>query len=143
MKQSDDVFAKSYLVDSGPLIAAIDRSDEHHPWAARLLPQLDGRLITWEGVVTEVAHRLCNADAALGALGAMLYRMEIAPALPFHGEAIIDLMRAFSPQMDFVDACLVSFARRNPGALVVTTDTRDFSTYRVPFLSPQGLFADR
>jgi len=28
------------------------------------------------------------------------------------------------------------------GPLVAATDTRDFSTYRIPFASPEGLFAD-
>jgi predicted nucleic acid-binding protein len=46
----------------------------------------------------------------------------------------------FSPEMDLADGCLVTLSRRMH-ALVVTTDDRDFSIYRVPYLSPRGLYA--
>jgi hypothetical protein len=45
--------------------------------------------------------------------------------------------------MDLADGCLVALAARDADAVVLTTDTRDFSTYRVPFASPAGLFAEK
>ena len=44
--------------------------------------------------------------------------------------------------MDLADGCLVALAARDTEAGVLTTDTRDFSTYRIPFASPEGLFAE-
>jgi hypothetical protein len=43
--------------------------------------------------------------------------------------------------MDLADGCLVALAARDAEAVVLTTDTRDFASYRVPFASPEGLFA--
>jgi predicted nucleic acid-binding protein len=45
--------------------------------------------------------------------------------------------------MDLADGCLVALAARDADAVVLTTDTRDFSTYRIPFASPEGLFAGK
>jgi predicted nucleic acid-binding protein len=42
--------------------------------------------------------------------------------------------------MDFADACAVVLARSREGAFVLTTDSRDFSAYRVPFAAPEGVF---
>jgi hypothetical protein len=35
----------------------------------------------------------------------------------------------------------VALAARDSDAVVLTTDTLDFATYRVQFASPEGLFA--
>lgn len=43
--------------------------------------------------------------------------------------------------MDFADACLLEVFEANEHGVIVTTDTRDFSAYRVPFVSPLGFFA--
>jgi predicted nucleic acid-binding protein len=58
-------------------------------------------------------------------------RQNERPAQPFR----------YAPRMDLADGCLVVLAARDADAVVLTTDTRDFSTYRVPFASPEGLFA--
>lgn len=49
-------------------------------------------------------------------------------------------MKRYAPEMDYADACAVLLARRHKGAVVLTTDHRDFSIYRVPFVSPKGEF---
>ena len=58
---------------------------------------------------------------------------------PAPGEALA-LMCDYAPAMDYADACAVLLARKYRGAVVLTTDHRDFSIYRVPFVSPQGEF---
>lgn len=54
--------------------------------------------------------------------------------------SVLELMIQYAPQMDYADACAVLLARDSKGAIVVTTDHRDFSMFRVPFISPQGRF---
>lgn len=140
MIESVDVSARTLLFDAGPLVAALDRSDEHHRWAKRTLPKLRGRAITCEACVTEALHLLENAPRAIAALRRFLERMEIVPVLPTEFTAVFDELETFAPAMDLADGCLVNLQRRIPASIVVTTDHRDFATYRVPFLSPIGLF---
>jgi len=130
------------IIDAGPLVAAIDRNDQHHRWARATLPRLAGEVFTCEAVVAEAGHLLENHPAAIETLRRFLARMEIVPVLRDDLDSIFAMIKRFAPRMDVADACLVSIAERYEGSIVLTTDTRDFSMYRIPFASPGGLFAD-
>ena len=118
MKPSAIALKRVVLVDTGPLVAAIDAGDSHHAWAKATLPKLSGRLLTCEAVASEAAHLLDNDPAAMASLHVFLGRMEIVPVL-----------------RDELDQVALDTSYRD--------DTRDFSTYRVPFASPEGLFAEK
>jgi predicted nucleic acid-binding protein len=137
---SADVFARTLLLDAGLFVAAIDRTDEHHGWAKQTLPKLRGRVVTCEACIAEAMHLLENNLTAISALRRILERMEVVPVLPAE-LAVLDLIAGFAPKMDFADGCLVVLQRNIPHSIVVTTDHRDFTTYRVPFFSPLGIFA--
>jgi predicted nucleic acid-binding protein len=98
-------------------------------------------MFTCEAVVAEALHLIGNAPAAIEALRAFLQRMEVAAVLHEELDAVFAELRRYAPRMDLADSCLVVLAARHRDALVLTTDTRDFSTYRIPFASPDGLFA--
>jgi uncharacterized protein len=141
VKSSVVVSRRAIIVDAGPLVAAIDANDRHHRWARATLPRLSGKLFTCEAVVAEAGHLLENDPRAIDALYHFLARMEIV-AVPGNAiEETFRLMKQFAPQMDVADACLLLLAGRHDNSIVLTTDTRDFSTYRIPFASPEGLFA--
>jgi uncharacterized protein len=142
MKSSAVALNRAVLVDAGPLVAAIDAGDPHHRWAKATLPKLTGRLFTCEAVAAEAAHLLDNDAAAMEALRGFLRRMEIVPVLRDELDAVFGRLGRFAPRMDLADGCLVALAARDADAVVLTTDTRDFATYRVPFASPEGLFAE-
>jgi predicted nucleic acid-binding protein len=139
--ESADIFARTLLLDAGPLVAVIDRSDEHHAWAKRTLPKLKGRAVTCEACLAEALHLLENSPAAIVALRGFLGRMEVVPVVATDFPTVFDRLADFAPAMDLADACLVVLQRRMPASIVITTDHRDFATYRVPFLSPLGVFA--
>jgi predicted nucleic acid-binding protein len=139
--ESADIFARTLLIDAGPFVAALDRTDEHHAWAKRTLPKLRGRVVTCEACLAEALHLLENAPAAIGAMRRLLEQMEVIPVLTGDLQAVFGLVSDFAPNMDLADGCLVALQRRTPRSIVVTTDHSDFSVYRVPFLSPQGLFS--
>jgi predicted nucleic acid-binding protein len=139
--ESAAIFARTLLLDAGPLVAAIDRSDEHHAWAKRTLPKLKGRAVTCEACLAEALHLLENAPAAIAALRGFLERMEVIPVVAIDFRPVFERLETFSPAMDLADGCLVVLQRRIPASIVVTTDHRDFATYRVPFVSPLGVFA--
>ncbi len=142
MKPSEPALKRVVLVDTGPLVAAIDAGDPHHRWAKATLPKLTGRLLTCEAVATEAVHLLDNDPAALDSLRGFLERMEIVPVLREELAGIFTRLKRYAPRMDLADGCLVALAARDSDAVVITTDTRDFATYRIPFASPEGLFVD-
>jgi uncharacterized protein len=138
---SADVFARTLLVDAGLFVAAIDRTDEHHTWAKGTLPKLSGRIVTCEACLAEAMHLLENSPIAIRTLRRLLEGVEVFPVLAAHLPAVFDQIADFAPNMDVADGCLVVLQHRIPRSIVVTTDHRDFATYRVPFLSPKGIFA--
>ncbi len=142
MKPFESALRRAVLIDAGPLVAAIDAGDTHHAWARSTLPRLAGRMVTCEAVAAEAAHLLDNDPVAIAALHGFLRRIEIVPILRDELDAVFGRLKRFAPRMDLADGCLLTLAARDPDALVLTTDTRDFSAYRVPFASPEGMFAE-
>jgi predicted nucleic acid-binding protein len=127
-------------VDAGPLKAAIDRGDIDHAWAVRALRSVPARFITSEAAITEAQHGLENHPTAMRALRRLVARMDVVPVAPDRLAAVFDEVERWAPSMDFADACAVVLVRSYERAFVLTTDFRDFSTYRVPFASPEGAF---
>jgi predicted nucleic acid-binding protein len=142
MKPSANASRRVLLIDVGPLVAAIDAGDFHHRWAKSTLLALSGRALTCEAVVAEAGHLLDNDQRAMKSLHGFLARMEIIPVLRAELDLVFAHVYQFAPRMDIADACLLALAGRHTNGIILTTDTRDFSTYRIPFASPEGLFAD-
>lgn len=139
-KSATDSPRRNIVVDAGPLVAAINRDDVHHAWAVNAFQRLPGRFLTCEAAITEAQHGLENDLKALKALRRLVARMELIPIAPFQLDRVFDEVESWAPQMDFADACAVVLARHLEPAFVLTTDFRDFSIYRVPFVSPEGAF---
>ncbi len=141
MKKSAAVSLRStVIVDAGPLKAAIDRNDVDHAWAVRALRSVPARFVTCEAAITEAQHGLENHPVAIRALRRLLARMDVVPVAPDRLESVLNEVERWAPSMDFADACAVVLVRGYERAFVLTTDFRDFSTYRVPFASPEGAF---
>jgi predicted nucleic acid-binding protein len=131
---------RTVVVDAGPLKAAIDRGDVDHAWAVRALRSVPARFVTCEAAIAEALHGLENHPTAVRALRRLVARMDIVPVTPVHIDGVFDHVERWAPRMDFADACAVVLARSYEHAFVLTTDFRAFSTYRVPFASPEGAF---
>ena len=140
MKKSAPVLPRTVVVDAGPLAAAINRDDPDHAWAHDALTGIQGRFVTCEAAITEALHILENHPLAIAALRRLVARMEIIPVAYSDCDSLLAEMLRYAPQMDFADACAVVMAQRQPRAFVLTTDFADFSTYRAPFASPEGVF---
>jgi predicted nucleic acid-binding protein len=131
---------RTVIVDAGPLKAAIDRADSDHAWAVRVLRGIPGRFVTCEAAIAEAQRGLENHPAALTALRQLVARMDVATISPVRLKSVFDETERWAPRMDFADACAVVLMRSYEHAFVLTTDFRDFSAYRVPFMSPEGAF---
>lgn len=141
MKKSAVVSTRStVIVDAGPLKAAIDRGDIDHAWAVGALRGVPARFVTCEAAITEAQHGLENHPVAVRALRRLVARLDVVPIAPDRLASVFDEVERWAPGMDFADACAVVLVRSYERAFVLTTDFRDFATYRVPFASPEGAF---
>jgi uncharacterized protein len=139
------VDSPNYLIDSGPLIAALNRRDRHHVWAVGLLSSLSTPPMTSESVLTEVCWRLRHSTAAVARVLEMPIRGDllINPVLATDGLQIAAKITKFGPEMDLADACLVRLSEIYPLAKVITIDREHFTVYRrnrnqgIPLILPE------
>jgi len=132
------------IVDTGPLVALLVRSDEHHRWTVEQLRQLSPPFLTCEPVLAEVAHLVCRLRHGLerfvDLLSSDLLRVEFA--VMEERAALGRLLRKYADRpMSLADACLVRLAELHDGAAVFTIDS-DFAVYRkhgrraIPLVAP-------
>jgi uncharacterized protein len=120
------------LIDSGPLVALLDRSDRHHAWAREQLSHLTNPLLTCEGVITEATHLLKDAAVPPWGVLELIERgvITIQFDLKTRLDRVLSLMRKYADtQMDFVDACLVAMTEAKRDCQLITIDS-DFRVYR-------------
>lgn len=121
------------LVDAGPLVALIDKSDKHHASCVGALKALKGPLHTVWPAYAEAMYLLGFAWAAQAALWEML-ELGALRLLPLD-QSDVPRMRALMEKyadlpMDLADAALVRVAEREKMKRIFTVDRRDFSLYR-------------
>lgn len=126
--------AANVLVDTGPLVALVDRTDPWHRTCADILPRLRLPLLTTEAVLTEFFHLVGDDErevqAAWRLLGSGAITLgEISDRdLP----ELQRLMQVYADRpMDLADATLVHLAQREHLHTVFTIDFSDFQTYRI------------
>lgn len=123
---------KPVLLDTGPIVAMLDRSERRHRECADLAMQLESPLITCEAVIAEACFLLRGIQ---GAAEAVLENVERGVFLvPYHisGRAgrIARLLKKYADQpMDFADACLVDMTSELSTGQIMTLDS-DFHIYR-------------
>jgi uncharacterized protein len=121
------------LVDTGPLVALLDRSDPYHIKCQETLRSLDDSLVTVWPVVTEAMYMLRAYGSAQDALWEMIQAgaVEILPLGTDDVARMRDLMRKYRDlPMDVADAALVRVAERERLRRIFTLDRRDFQIYR-------------
>jgi uncharacterized protein len=60
------------IVDTGPLVAFLDRAEHHHRWVAERIEELDAPLLVCEPVLAETMHLLARFSRAQDALFGLL-----------------------------------------------------------------------
>lgn len=116
------------VVDTGPLVALLDRSDPHHPWARATFEELAPPYLVCDAVLTEAMHFLGDSSALRAAWSAG--ELSVALDTEARRARICELMHRYAP-MDFADACVVAMAEIHHPATVVTIDRKDFARYRI------------
>ncbi len=122
------------LIDTGPIVALLDRGDRWHKTCVESFSNLQLPLATTAAVLAELFHflgdhpqRIENAWRMLrsGAITVLAITDDDMPSLD-------RLMKQYADcPMDFADATLVHLAKRESLSMIFTIDHDDFETYRI------------
>lgn len=122
------------LIDTGAILALLDRDDRWHEPCVDAFSGLRLPLATSAAVLGELFHLLDEGrrelEAAWGFLrsGAVTVLPIVVADLP----SLDGLMKKYHDRpMDFADATLVHLAERQSLSTVLTVDFDDFETYRI------------
>jgi len=122
------------LIDTGPLVAYLDRADPMHHSVAETLDGLSAQVATTGAVITEAMHLLADAPDGPLLLAEFVQAADLRIFESTRLEQIrraVALMRKYSDTpMDFADATLVLLAEEMGTLEMLTLDRRGFSTYR-------------
>jgi predicted nucleic acid-binding protein len=124
----------AWRLDTGPLLAALDRRDPDHSRCVAALATFSGSLLTTGAVVAEAMHFLAGRP---GTTETRIGFLDDAPVdirdcfAPLQLHAATRLMKKYADTpMDFADATLVLRADETGSNHIVTLDERGFRTFR-------------
>lgn len=130
-----------HILDAGPLIAALNRRDQHYNWARETLERLGAPLYSCPEAMAEAAAMTGRPAAIVE----MIQAKEIVLAfdLSSHAAAVLALLKKYADlKMDLADACIVRMTELMTDGVVVTVDRSDFTAYRrngrglIPLIAP-------
>jgi len=136
--------ARTVLIDSGCIVAALHKRDQHHAWARAHFEAFVEPCTTCEAALSESFFLLERARQGEEVLCALLERKVILLGFSMADQLTetLQLLRRYDDiPMSLADACLVRMTELIPDAVVFTTDS-DFATYRkhgrqiIPLITP-------
>jgi predicted nucleic acid-binding protein len=123
---------RSAIVDTGPLVAFLDRAERHHAWVVERIEELQAPLLVCEPVLAETMYLLMRYRTAQEALFELLENGAVQMALHIedHIADLRKLHRKYADRpMSLADACIVRMAEIYERHAVLTLDS-DFLVYR-------------
>jgi predicted nucleic acid-binding protein len=123
------------IADTGFWIALADKKDRHHQTANAFVKNCSERLITTYPVITEVCHLSLERQGIKAQLNFIkMYQLgsfDVFEISKNDKDRIGVLMLQYADlPMDFADASLVLLAEQLGHGRILSTDKRDFHTYR-------------
>lgn len=120
------------IVDTGPLVALLNRTDAAHGWVMQQLSDIAPPMLTCEAVLAEATYLTRHMPGARAALIEMIGDdfLAIGMAVADHHSALLGMIKRYADvPMSLADGCLVRLAELYPQSPVFTLD-RDFNIYR-------------
>lgn len=136
---------RKVILDTGPLVALLNRRDTYHDWAKAQFALIEPPLLTCEAVISEASFLLRALHDGPRSVLETLNRgvVEIPFRLTEEADPVARLLtRYVSVPMSLADACLVRMAEQFAKSTVITLDS-DFQVYRkqgrqvVPTIIPE------
>ncbi len=138
--------AKRVIIDTGPIVAFLNKTDKYHNWAITQFSQLNPPFLTCESVFSEVCFLLRHTDSGVQNAVKLLERELIQ--IPFKLETeigiIISLLTKYKNiPISLADACLVRMSEQIADSTICTLDS-DFKIYRkekrkvIPVIMPEN-----
>lgn len=135
---------KPILMDTGPLIACLNRRDKFHSWARDRLAEINPPMLTCEAVLAEACFLLQDTPGGATAVLDLVERGVLL--VDFRVSTYIKPVRVLMDKyanvpMSLPDACLVKMTEVHEDGRVMTLDS-DFLIYRrhgrqtIPVLMP-------
>lgn len=134
----------SVIVDTGPLVALLNRRERHHSWVAKVMDTIEPPMFTCDAVLSEACFLLRNVHSGQDKILELVARGLVRS--DFHVMAEVDAARILMKRyanvpMSLADACLVRMTELEHRCVVLTLDS-DFKIYRrnkrqlIPILLP-------
>lgn len=123
---------KPVLLDTGVIVALLDRSEKFHQACAEAVGELEAPLITCEAVIAESCYLLRNlagaAEAVIENVAAGVFQVPFQ--LSREAVGLKQVLRKYRDhKIDLADACLIRLAAEFETADILTLD-KDFAVYR-------------
>ncbi len=123
---------KPVLLDTGVIVALLDRSEKFHQACAKAVQELQSPLVTCEAVLAESCYLLRNLpgapDAVIENVAAGIFQIPFQ--LSREATGVRQALRKYRDRkIDLADACLIRLAEEFETADILTLD-KDFEIYR-------------
>ncbi|MCP9292932.1 type II toxin-antitoxin system VapC family toxin [Gracilimonas sediminicola] len=124
--------AKTVFIDAGPIVAILNRRDQHHLWASEKISGIEENLVTTSIIISEAFHILRKVPNGIKGLFRTIE------------EGFIDVEEAYPKNMDYIhkqvlkysdndaslgDISILSLVEDSNNAQIFTLDF-DFHIYR-------------
>ena len=123
---------KPVLLDTGVIVALLDRSEKFHKTCAQTVREVEAPLVTCEAVITESCYLLRNlsgaSEAVIENITAGIFQVPFQLSRDTAG--VKQVLRKYKDRkIDLADACLIRLADQFGTADILTLD-QDFTIYR-------------
>jgi predicted nucleic acid-binding protein len=123
---------KPVLLDTGVIVALLDRSEKFHKACAQTVREVEAPLVTCEAVITESCYLLRNlsgaSEAVIENIAAGIFQVPFQLSRDTAG--VKQVLRKYKDRkIDLADACLIRLADQFGTADILTLD-QDFTVYR-------------
>lgn len=124
--------ARHVIIDTGPLVAFLNKNDIYHEWTVAQFSSLNPPLLTCESILSEACFLLRDYKDGMRHILTLVSRNVLTIGFRMEDEVgpITALLEKYSNlPMSLADACLVRMAEQTTDSAVLTLD-KDFRVYR-------------